>query len=280
MPELPEVETIRRGLVGNLCGRHVLAVAVGRERTVRRTSVAALRDGLEGATFTAFDRRGKYLLGSLDTGDQLMVHLRMSGQLLLACGETPRPPHTHVAVTLDDGSELRFVDPRTFGEMVVFDPARPEMLVPELSRLGPDALDDLQRSDGTRILALALRGRRAVKAVVCDQTRLAGLGNIYADEALHLAGIRPTRPAVRVGSAAAERLCRSIVAVLRAAVKARGSTLADAQYVDLMGDSGGYQLEHRVYGRAGQPCRTCRSIVRRTVISGRSSYFCPTCQRR
>ncbi len=147
MPELPEVETVRRGLEARVVGRRVDAVEVGRERTVRRTSPAALIDGLTGATMTAATRRGKYLVCPLDTGDAVMIHLRMSGQLLLADPAAPRPPHTHVVMHLapDDshaGAELWFVDPRTFGEVVVFDPANVAVEVPELARLGLDPIAD------------------------------------------------------------------------------------------------------------------------------------------
>jgi formamidopyrimidine-DNA glycosylase len=280
MPELPEVETVRRGLAAELTGRRIVEVTVGRERTVRRTSPGALAAGLEGSVLTSFSRHGKYLFGHLHNGLDLMVHLRMSGQLLVAAAGDPVAPHTHVRAVLDDGRELRFVDPRTFGEMVVYAPHEAASLVPELARLGPDALDDLSGPRGTRLLRAALRGGRSVKTVLCDQTRLAGLGNIYADEALHAAAIRTARPAGDVGSREAGRLRAAIVEILADAVAAGGSTLGDAQYVDLLGRGGGYQHRHRVYGRAGMPCLTCGTEIRRVVLGGRSSCYCPRCQRR
>ena len=191
MPELPEVETIRRGLEVRVVGRRIERVEIGRERTVRRTSRQAVIDGLTGTTVTAVTRQGKYLVCTLDSGDAVLIHLRMSGQLLLTPAETPRPPHTHIAMSLD-GEELRFVDPRTFGEVVVFDPAR--------GRRGPRAQpprsDPLVDGLTTAVLQARLAGRsRPLKSWLLDQHLLAGLGNIYSDEVLHTARLRFDRPA-------------------------------------------------------------------------------------
>ena len=279
MPELPEVETVRRGLAAQVVGRRIRSVEVGRERTVRRTSRQALIDGLTGATIAAAGRRGKYLVCPLDTGDSLMVHLRMSGRLLVAAAGTARPPHTHVVLHLAGrpAQELWFVDPRTFGEMVVFDPDRVADQVPELARLGPDPIaDDLTRA----AFAALLRRHRQLKPLLLDQHVIAGVGNIYADESLHRARLRPDRLADSLTTREAGRLHESVLGVLREAVEAGGSTLADTQYVDIEGQGGWFQMHHRVYDRAGQRCLTCgKADIVRVVTGGRSTHFCPRCQR-
>ncbi len=278
MPELPEVETVRRGLQRHVVGRLIDAVEVGRDRVVRRTSREALIDGLSGAVVERADRRGKYLLLPLDSGESAMIHLRMSGQVLVAAAGAARPPHTHVVLTLDDGRELWFVDPRTFGEVVVFDPARVGEQLPELARLGVDPIaEPFARSQLRRIVRSTSRG---LKPLLLDQHAIAGIGNIYADEILHAARLRPDRAAATLDARATGRLHDSIVGVLTEAIDAGGSTLGDAQYVDLMGEGGSYQEEHRVYGRAGLRCVTCgRGWVRRIQSAGRSTHFCPVCQR-
>ncbi len=200
----------------------------------------------------------------------------MSGQLLLAPRDSPRPKHTHVAVGLDQDQELRFVDPRTFGEVVVVDPARLLEEAPGVALLGPDAWDDL---GSWRALAGVLSARsRALKPLLTDQRALAGLGNIYADEVLHRAGLSPWRMSSSVTADETRRLHRSMRTILRQAIAARGSSLGDNQYVDLSGDGGSFQEHHRVYGREGQPCPSCGRPVERVKWSGRSTFWCPTCQ--
>jgi formamidopyrimidine-DNA glycosylase len=278
VPELPEVETVRRGLERFVVGRRIDRVEVGRARTVRRTSPRALVDGLTGTQVLSAGRRGKYLLLPLDSGDELMVHLRMSGKLLVAPSGALRPAHTHVVLTLDDGNELWFVDPRTFGEMVVFDPTNAAVEMPELSRLGIDPV--AEHLDAAHVRGLLRSRRRMLKAMLVDQQVIAGIGNIYADEILHAARLRPDRSSDSVTSDGARRLHRSIHDVLGAAIGAGGSTLRDAQYVDLFGTGGSYQDEHRVYGRTGETCTTCgRGHVRRIVVAQRSTHFCAVCQR-
>ena len=278
MPELPEVETVRRGLERHVVGRRVVAVDVGRERTVRRTSREELIVGLTGARVERADRRGKYLILPLDTGESAMIHLRMSGQVLLAARGAVRPPHTHVVLHLDDGNEAWFVDPRTFGEVVVFDPERVESALPELASLGVDPIAD--RFDPSILRSAIGRTRRALKPLLLDQHVIAGIGNIYADEIQHRARLRPDRPAATLDRRRVGRLHDSIVTVLTEAIDAGGSTLGDAQYVDLMGDSGSYQDDHRVYGRAGERCSTCGvGWIRRSVTGGRGTHWCPVCQR-
>ncbi len=245
---------------------------------MRRTSREALIDGLTGTVVVAADRRGKYLVLPLDSGESAMIHLRMSGQVLVAPADTERPPHTHVRLSLDDGNELWFVDPRTFGEVVVFDPELVDEQLPELARLGVDPIaDEFERAELRRIVRST---SRALKPLLLDQHVIAGIGNIYADEILHAARLRPDRPAASIDSRATGRLHEAIATVLEAAIEAGGSTLADAQYVDLMGEGGSYQEDHRVYGRDGLRCETCgRGWIRRTVSGGRSTHFCPVCQR-
>lgn len=283
MPELPEVETVRRGLAEAVTGRRIERVEVGRDRVVRRTSAAALIGGLTGRVILAAERRGKYLLCPLDDGAVLMVHLRMSGQLLVAEPAAPRPPHTHVVASLSAlgdraPTELWFVDPRTFGEVVVFDPANVAVEVPELARLGPDPIAE---PFTRRSLRRALRTRsRRLKPLLLDQSIIAGIGNIYADEILHAARLRPTRRSDQLSLAAEARLHGAVTSVLGAAIEAGGSTLRDAQYVDLLGASGSFQEQHRVYGRGGQRCLTCGiGRIRRVVEGQRSTHFCPWCQR-
>jgi formamidopyrimidine-DNA glycosylase len=280
VPELPEVETVRRGMVSFVVGRRINRVEVGRERTVRRTSRQSLIDGLTGATITSIGRRGKYILCSLDTGDALMIHLRMSGRVLVSEVGSQRPDHTHVVLHLAGApaQELWFIDPRTFGEMVVFDPDHVETELPELAKLGIDPI-----TDGISVAQLAgiLRGRaRQLKPLLLDQHVIAGIGNIYCDEILHRAKLRPDRLANSIKPAEIRRLHGAIHSILEAAIEAGGSTLSDTQYVDVMGDGGSFQLDHRVYDRAGQRCLTCgKATIVRTISGGRSTCYCPRCQR-
>jgi len=280
VPELPEVETVRRGLDVRLVGRTIERVEVGRERTVRRTSRQAVIDGLTGATVIETRRRGKYLLLGLDTGDHVMIHLRMSGRVLLNDPADDRLPHTHVIARLsgEPPLELRFVDPRTFGEVVVFDPSNVAVEIPDLHLLGIDPITDgMTRAQLRRIL---LGRDRQLKALLLDQHVIAGIGNIYCDEILHRAKLRPDRLAHTLSAAEVRRLHEAIHWILATAIEAGGSTLSDTQYVDVMGDGGTFQLDHRVYDRAGQRCLTCgKADIVRIVSGGRSTCYCPRCQR-
>ena len=281
MPELPEVETVRRGLQQNFVGRKITKVEVGRERTVRRTSREALIDGLTGVRVLSATRRGKYLICALDSGQKLMVHLRMSGRLIIAKPGASRPPHTHVVLHLAKTdsveSELWFVDPRTFGEVVVFDPDKVKTQMPDLVNLGVDPLTD---EFSPQILQGLFKNRRGnLKALLLNQHFVAGIGNIYADEILHLAKLRPDRLPGRLTTATLTRLHAAIVEVLNKAVVAGGSTLRDTQYVDLDGQTGSFQDEHRVYGRAGLQCLSCRKgRILMTVVAGRTTCYCSACQ--
>lgn len=278
MPELPEVETVRRGLERSLIGRRFDTVSVGRERVARRTSRQELRDGLTGARVLAVRRQGKYLLLDLDSDAIAMVHLRMSGQVIIDDGLNEPPRHSHVIGLLDNGSRFLFVDPRTFGEVVVSPRHLVNELIPELGRLGVDPLND--EIEMRTITTMCRNRRRRVKSLLLDQSFIAGIGNIYADEICHRAGIRPDRQAATLSSRSRRRLTDSISEVIEEAVELGGSTLADAQYVGVDGKPGTFQDRHRVYARTGKRCVSCgRGVIRRMVIDQRGSHFCPVCQR-
>lgn len=282
MPELPEVETVRRGIEERVVGRRITHVEVGRERSVRRVGREAVIHGLTGTTMVNARRRGKYLLCDLDSGDEVMIHLRMSGRVLVEPAGTERPAHTHVVLTLAprDGvvDEMWFVDPRTFGEVVVFDPTHTAEVLPELARLGPDPITDVFNAD---VLAAQLKGKRgALKPLLLNQHVVAGVGNIYADEVLHRSRLRWDRTADSLSRKHIALLATSIVEILTEAIAAGGSTLVDTQYVDIEGNVGSFQENHRVYGRVGQGCLTCgKTSIRKVVVAGRSTSFCPRCQK-
>ncbi len=278
MPELPEVETVRLGLEGAVLGRRVTEVQVLGRRTVRRQPAAELVSRLTGRTFIAAGRRGKFLLLTLDDDEVLVVHLRMSGQLLHVGGSErpPLAPHTHVLVALDDGTQLRFVDPRTFGEWFVSSELDGNGLPTVLSHLGRDPLLE---GLPTAYLASSFAGRRApLKALLTDQRIVAGIGSIYADEICFRARLRPDRLGGSLTSAELTSLARAARAVLREAVASRGSSLRDQRYRDLTGDLGSYQGRHAVYDRAGEPCPRCGLPVVRLKIGARSAYCCEGCQ--
>lgn len=277
MPELPEVETVRRDLAREVAGRTIVGVVVTGHRSVRREPPAAFAARVEGRTVATVGRRGKYLLLGLGPDATLVVHLRMSGQLLLAEPASPTARHTHVVLGLSGGAELRFVDPRTFGELYVVRPGHLAEDAPELAAMGVDPVEDRLTAAGlARVVGST---RRQLKALLMDQRRLAGIGNLYSDEILHAARLRHDRPAAALDPVEVRRLHRAMVRILGRAVELRGSSLADQQYVDLYGRPGGYQAEHRVYGREGRPCPRCATPIVRVRCQGRSTFFCPRCQR-
>lgn len=282
MPELPEVETVRRGIESRVVGRPILDVVIGRDRSVRRVGREAVEHGLRGTTITSANRRGKYILCTLDSGDAVMIHLRMSGRVLVEPVGTPRPAHTHVVLSLSerDGvrDEMWFVDPRTFGEVVVYDPVHESEILPELARLGPDPISDPFDAD---VLAARLHNKRgAIKSALLDQHVVAGIGNIYADEVLHRTGLKWNRVAGSLSRPTIARLADNIVRVLSDSIAAGGSTLDDTQYVDVEGRTGSFQESHLVYGREGEGCLSCgKGTIRRTMVGGRSTCWCPRCQR-
>lgn len=274
MPELPEVETLRRDLERTVLGATIRQTTLGRLRSVRRyDDPARFVAETEGATLIGFDRLGKYLFARLSTDETMVVHLRMSGQVRLAgSADIELMPHTHVRFTFADGRELRFLDPRTFGELYVTSNE-----VPELAHLGPDALTMLE---DPKALLRALTGRRmALKGVLLDQSSLAGVGSIYADEGCFLAKIRPTREAASVTAREADRLRAALLTVLTEGIAARGSTLGDGQYVDMFGQPGTYGGAHRVHARGGQACAQCGATLVRVIVAQRSAVYCPRCQR-
>ena len=279
MPELPEAETVRRGLAGELTGRRILAVEATGVRTVRRhPDPRELHGRLAGDRITALGRHGKYLLLRTDGDEVVVLHLGMSGQVRVEGEGSPRPRHTHVAMALDDGRELRFVDPRTFGEVFVSaGPEGPDKRPKELAHLGFDPLED--RVGPVRFASLLRARRMQLKPLLMGQRFVAGIGNIYADEILWAAALRPDRVAAELSSDEAETLRRRMLVVLRAAVRAGGSTLGDQSYLDVYGAAGRYQLRHRAYGLEGRPCARCGSPIGRVRWAGRSTYFCARCQR-
>lgn len=275
MPELPEVETTRRHLEPALVGRVIEKAVVTHARTARRNaSPEELVERLQGRRVLSLRRHGKFLVGELDDGWTLIAHLGMSGRFSLGSPGDAVPPHTHVVLGLDDGTEVRFTDPRTFGFVAVFD--EDEMASSPLARLGPDAWSD--GLDAER-LAAALANRKApIKALLLDQGPVAGLGNIYADEILFQAGIHPMTPGGDITGPRLEALLEATRGVLAAAIEAGGTTLDDLAYLLPDGRAGENLPSLRVYGRTGEPCFACGTPIERIVIRARSTHFCPQCQ--
>jgi formamidopyrimidine-DNA glycosylase len=277
MPELPEVETIRRDIEKEFVNKRIKKVDVTGARSVRRhQDVKEFVARTEGRKVTGTRRRGKYLLLKLDSGDVLIAHLGMSGQLLRANPKEPVGKHTHVVLTFVGAPQLRFVDPRTFGELFVTAPDRLEDEVPELAHLGFDPIDE--QMAWTSFGALLAARKTKLKPLLMDQRFVAGIGNIYADEILFSAGLRHDRNSDSLTPQEVRRLYRSVVETLQEAIKHRGSSLADEQYRDIFGDAGEFQRLHNVYDREGQACPRCRSTIVRIKANGRSSFFCPQCQ--
>jgi formamidopyrimidine-DNA glycosylase len=277
MPELPEVETIRRELERDVIGKRIKATTVHGTRTVRRQPKKQFITRLEGTKITGVDRKGKYLLLKLDTGDVIVIHLRMSGQLLRVPNKEPVIKHTHVVVTFTQGGQLRFVDPRTFGEVFVVSGENIAEEAPELTTLGVDPVEEpISWTDFARLM---MAHPMKLKAFLMDQSLIAGIGNIYSDEILFAAGLRYDRMTDSLSSQEIRRLYRAVVETLHEAIKYGGSTLADEGYVDLNGRPGEFQEHHKVYARDRQPCRRCRrNPVVKAKFQGRSTYFCGVCQ--
>jgi formamidopyrimidine-DNA glycosylase len=286
MPELPEVETVANGVHARIHGQTILSVFTSNKPQTFKSPPALIAESLTGARIDRVHRVGKTIVFDLTkTGvgapdldseawvlqdasnvakAQFLVHLGMTGRLLVSTPEAPRAPHTHAVLTLSSGQELRFVDPRRFGRLSVNDvpyagPGREPLTI---------ALEDF--------IALFRNRKTPIKAALLNQSLLHGVGNIYADEALFHAGIRPGRQAGRLTHAELTRLRAALIKVLRHAIELGGSSVSD--YVDAEGASGFFQLHHAVYSRTGQPCRTCKTLIRRITIAGRSTHFCPHCQ--
>lgn len=274
MPELPEVECIRRGLELSLAGKTVHRVEILRTESIGYPKPKAFIDSLIGQTFHSISRRGKYLIAYLNKGAHLVVHLRMSGRLLLIKDQKIPSRFLRVRIALDNGNELRFEDMRVFGRLWYVPPNKEcEEIVPALATLGAEPLDGLNG----KVLRELLKGKsQAVKTALLDQKLLAGVGNIYADESLFKAALHPQTQAGLVTPTQAARLVVEIQSVLSSAIAAGGSTLRD--YTDSRGVNGKYQNEAWVYGRAGKPCRVCGAVIEKVKLAGRSSHFCPECQ--
>jgi formamidopyrimidine-DNA glycosylase len=276
MPELPEVETIRRQLAPHLEGRTIVRARIADPRFTRPAAPATVEAALSGARIERLGRRGKYLIWSL-TGDRhLLVHLRMTGTLLYhRASGAASPLHVRATLELDGGEQVLYVDPRRFGTAHLLDgtPACDAYLN---QRLG---VEPMTPEFTVEYLRACARGVRApVKAFVLDQRRIAGVGNIYADEALHRARIHPLRPAGRLTTAQLRALRDGIEAALRAGIEAKGATIDDFRHID--GAIGSFQDLFLVHRREGEPCPTCATIVRKLVVGGRGTYVCEHCQPR
>jgi formamidopyrimidine-DNA glycosylase len=281
MPELPEVETVARGLRQAILGRRILSVTLGKTDFI--DDPAALEQHLPGRQIEAVERYGKFMLLRLsdaleemrvaENGDaapaSLLVHLGMTGQLAPAPAAQPLEKHTHVCLLLDDGRELRYTDARRFGRIAYLTEG---LLAEELTGFGADPLQVGKEEFADRIC-----GRRArIKALLLDQSVLRGVGNIYADESLWRAKIHPARLGARLSRKEAETLRRVLKDILQKAIVLRGSSISD--FLDAEGEPGEYQRHHRAYGREGKNCNRCKTRIRRAIVAGRSSYFCPKCQ--
>ena len=299
MPELPEVETIRQELSKEVVGRKVKAVTVTNGKLVRRHSSAKdFRTQLEGRTIKSVGRLGKYCILGLDNGSHLVIHLGMSGQLHKAkSAKEVKEKHTHVVITFTQGGELRYIDPRTFGELFISTPP-PEgtkvptapsaqvamggegnatrQAVPELAGLGFDPVEDVMSWE--RFAVVLRHHKMGVKSFLTEQDIISGIGNIYADETLFGAGLRYDRATDELSTTEVRRLWRSMVEILAEAIKHGGSTLPDEQFVDIFGKPGTFQNFHEVYGREGLACRRCRRPIVKVKHQSRSTFFCEHCQ--
>jgi formamidopyrimidine-DNA glycosylase len=291
MPELPEVEVTRRRIAPLLVGRRIRRVETTADSYLFLTRPGSLRRRLAGRRVEALERHGKYLLAGLDGGSRLVVHLGMTGQLfasgvasvrlLSATARSALAPeeqhdfrpdaHTHLRIRFEDeGPEVYLRDVRKFGKVLLLASGESH---PRLERLGVDAL----QVEGGDLFA-ACRGRTvAIKSLLLDQSVLTGVGNIYADEALHRVGVRPTRRAERVPRRSCDALAEAIRGILQRSIEAGGTTIRD--YVAPDGSDGRFQDERRVYARAGEPCRSCQTPIRKVVVGARGTHYCPRCQR-
>jgi formamidopyrimidine-DNA glycosylase len=283
MPELPEVETVARGLRRSIVGRRIVSVRLGKTDFI--DDAAALEQHLPGKQIEAVERFGKFMLlrlsaaglgeGAATNGDSastaLLVHLGMTGMLAPNAAAEPCGKHTHVCLLLDDGRELRYTDARRFGRMAYLAEGP---LAEELTAFGADPLEVSKKEFATRIRSRSAR----IKALLLDQSVLRGVGNIYADESLWRAKIHPARLGSRLSKKEAESLRKMLRDVLQKAIVLGGSSISD--FLDADGRPGEYQLRHRAYGREGKRCYRCGSAIRRMIVAGRSSCFCPKCQKK
>ena len=276
MPELPEVETVARRLQMTIAGRRIVSVTLGKTDFI--DDPTALEENLPGSSIERVERYGKFMLVRLSSesnaqktthNGSLLVHLGMTGHLSPHPADEPFPKHTHVRFLLDDGRELRYTDPRRFGRMAYL---TADSLPSELKPFGADPLEVSPEEFAARI-----RSRHArIKALLLDQSVLRGVGNIYADESLWRAKIHPARLGAQLSQEQGRILRKALQHVLRRAIVAGGSSISD--FLDTEGRPGEFQLQHRAYDREGKPCFRCGTKIRRSIVAGRSSYFCPRCQ--
>lgn len=275
MPELPEVETYVRELEPLLLGRQVVAAQVTWPRTIATPDAVAFVHAIVGQRFTTFDRRGKYMLLGFASGDTLVVHLRMTGHLYVQAADVAPDKHTHVVMELDDGRRLHFQDSRKFGRIWLI-PSSEDVV----QKLGPEPL-----GPGFTVTGFAERvahRKASIKTLLLDQSIVAGVGNIYADESLFAAGIHPARAGGDLSYEELTRLHVAIRAVLQRAIQLNGSSLGSSRvqnYLRPTGEPGGFQDEHKVYQRTGQACVQCAHPIDRIVLGQRSTHFCPHCQK-
>jgi formamidopyrimidine-DNA glycosylase len=273
MPELPEVETVARGLREVLPGRRILSVRLGKTDFIDDPSL--LEHDLPGSTVVRIRRVGKFLLFDLEPKgtpaeeSSLLIHLGMTGKISVVTPEAPVPPHTHVFLALDDGRELRYNDVRRFGRMALLANGAHERV---LGDLGLEPLEATEEEFRARIQSRSAH----IKALLLDQRVLRGIGNIYADESLWRAKIHPKKLGAKLTDDELRRLRRAVQSILREAIRLRGSSISD--YVDLDGGRGRFQQRHRVYQREGKKCFRSGALIRRIIVAGRSSHFCPHCQ--
>jgi formamidopyrimidine-DNA glycosylase len=270
MPELPEVEVIRRGLAPVLVGRRFLAVQVGANRLRQQSSPQELRRLIPGRRLESLRRRGKYLLFDLEGGVTLLIHLGMTGRLLAGPPPSPPLPHVHLVFHLEGGLDLFFQDVRRFGQVLVYPPGE---VPPPLAQVGAEPFS--RKVTPAWLLEQARRRTRPIKNFLLDARILAGIGNIYACEILAAAGLHPATPSGRLTLTDWDRVLTETRRILKHAIRKGGTTVSD--YLNSKGETGLFQLELQVYGRAGEPCG-CGTRIQRLVQAGRSTFFCPACQ--
>ena len=265
MPELPEVETVANGVHDRVHGQRIESVWTSGKPQTFKSPETEIAEVLTGAKIERVQRVGKTVVMRLEGGAEFLIHLGMTGRLLVSAPDVLQPPHTHAVLSLSGGNELRFVDARRFGRLSVL----------RESYAGPGA-EPLTITDDEFVALFAGR-KTPIKAALLNQSLLHGVGNIYADESLFRAGIKPTKHAGRVTKKALKRLRAELVEVLKHAIELGGSSVSD--YVDAEGVRGFFQLQHKVYGRAGENCKDCKTALKKVIVGGRTTIYCPACQR-